>query len=161
MNRFSFFNKLTLFVVACFVLGGGATYSAEKVPADKAQMPQRPLLRVGVAPTYPPMIFKRDNRITGMETDFAALLGKVLDRDVTFVELPFTALINSLLEGKIDIVMSGMTVTKAREVRVIFTDPYLKIGQVAMMRARDASKYNSLMSIRECTAGVGVVKGTT
>ncbi len=95
-----------------------------------------------------------------METEFAILLGNTLGRDVLFVEMPRTELINALL-GEIDIVMSGMTATTTRQVRVSFTDPYLKIGQVAMMRARDASKYNSLASIRECSAGVGVVKGTT
>ncbi len=124
-------------------------------------MAQRPLLRVGVTPNYPPMIFKLNHKITGMERDFAFLLGDALDRDVAFVELPFTELINALMEGKIDIVMSGMTVTQARQVRVSFTDPYLKVGQVAMMRARDASKYNSLMAIRECNGAVGVIKGTT
>jgi ABC-type amino acid transport substrate-binding protein len=161
MNRFTFFGKLTLVILVVLVIWGCATDSAGKRAADKAQMPQRPLLRVGVTPNYPPMIFKINDKITGLETDFAARLGDALDRDVTFVELPFTELINALMEGKIDIVMSGMTVTKARQVRVSFTDPYLKIGQVAMMRAQDASKYNSLTSIRQCNGAVGVIKGTT
>lgn len=160
MNRFPC-NKLTLVILAALVIWGGAANAAEKGPADKAQIPQRPLLRVGVTPNYPPMIFKLNHKITGMEKDFAFLLGDALGRDVAFVELPFTELINALMEGKIDIVMSGMTVTKARQVRVSFTDPYLKIGQVAMMRAQDASKYNSLTRIRECDGAVGVIKGTT
>jgi polar amino acid transport system substrate-binding protein len=160
MNRFPF-NKLMLVILAALVICGSAIDSAAMGPADTAQMPQRPLLRVGVTPNYPPMIFKLNNKITGMETDFAFLLGDALNRDVTFVELPFTELINALMEGKIDIVMSGMTVTQARQVRVSFTDPYLKIGQVAMMRVQDASKYSSLMRIRECNGSVGVIKGTT
>lgn len=160
MHRFAF-NKLTLVILTALVIWGYTTDSAGKEPADMALMPQRCLLRVGVTPNYPPMIFKLNNKITGMEADFAFLLGDALNRDVAFVELPFTELINALMQGKIDIVMSGMTVTQARQVRVSFTDPYLKIGQVAMMRAQDASKYNSLMRIRECTGAVGVVKGTT
>jgi|WetSurMetagenome_2_1015567.scaffolds.fasta_scaffold198452_1 ABC-type amino acid transport substrate-binding protein len=161
MKRFPFLSKPVLVVLSALVIWGCATDSAEKSPVNKAQAPQRPLLHVGVTPNYPPMIFKINDRITGLETDFAALLGDVLGREVTFVELPFTELINALMEGKIDIVMSGMTVTQARQVRVSFTDPYLKIGQVAMMRVQDASKYNSLMSIRQCNGAVGVIKGTT
>ena len=160
MNRFSF-NKLTLLILAALVIWGCANDSAQKGPADTVLLPKRPLLRVGVTPNYPPMIFKLDHKITGMERDFAFLLGDALNRDVAFVELPFTELINSLVEGKIDIVMSGMTATEARRVRVSFTDPYLKIGQVAMMRVQDSSKYNSLISIRACDGAVGVVKGTT
>jgi ABC-type amino acid transport substrate-binding protein len=161
MKRLPFISRLTLVLFAALVFWGGAVYSAEQAPANQVRLPQRPLLRVGVAPLYPPLIFKRDNKITGMEVDFAMLLGTALGRDVMFAEMPRTELINALMGGKIDIVMSGMTATKARQVRASFTDPYLKIGQVAMMRAQDASKYNSLTSIRECSAGVGVVKGTT
>jgi ABC-type amino acid transport substrate-binding protein len=161
MNRLSFFSRFACALFAALLFLAGAVYSAEQAPASQSQLPQRPLLRVGVAPLYPPLIFKRDNKITGLETEFAFLLANGLGRDVLFVELPRTELINALLGGKIDIVMSGMTATKTRQVRASFTDPYLKIGQVAMMRARDSSKYNSLTSIRECSAGVGVVKGTT
>ena len=160
MNR-SALNTLTLIILAVLVIWGCAADSTGKEPTNTATMPQRPLLRVGITPNYPPMIFKLNNKITGMERDFAFLLGNALDRDVVFVELPFTELINALMQEKIDIVMSGMTVTQARQVRVSFTDPYLKIGQVAMMRAQDASKFNSLKSIRECNGAVGVVKGTT
>jgi polar amino acid transport system substrate-binding protein len=160
MNTFSF-NKLTLLILVVLVIWGCAIDSAQKGPADTALMPQRPFLRVGVTPNYPPMIFKLDHKITGMERDFAFLLADALNRDVAFVELPFTELINTLIEGKIDIVMSGMTVTEARRVRVSFADPYLKIGQVAVMRAQDSSKYNSLIGIRACDGAVGVVKGTT
>jgi ABC-type amino acid transport substrate-binding protein len=160
MNR-SVFKKLPLVILAALVIWGCATDSAGKEPANEAMTPQRPLLRVGITPNYPPVIFKLNNKITGMERDFAFLLGDALDRDVAFVELPFTELINALMQGKIDIVMSGMSVTQARQVRISFTDPYLKIGQVAMMRVQDSSKYNSLTSIRECNGAVGVVKGTT
>jgi len=161
MKKSLFLSRLGLILLAALLFLPGTGFSAEQTPAQQPQLPQRPLLRVGVAPLYPPLIFKRDNRITGMETEFAALLGNTLGSDVIFVELPRTELVNALLAGKIDIVMSGMTATKGRQVRASFTDPYLKIGQVVMMRARDASKYNSLASIRECSAGVGVVKGTT
>ena len=163
MNRLSFSSTFALVLLAALIFWGGTVHSAEHnpAPANTTQLPRRPVLRVGVAPLYPPLIFKRDNKITGMETDFALLLGKALGSEVVLVEFPRTELISALTGGKIDIVMSGMTVTKGREVRASFTDPYLKIGQVAMMRARDASKYNSLASIRDCSAGVGVVRGTT
>jgi ABC-type amino acid transport substrate-binding protein len=156
MKRLAFINRLTLVILTVLLLWGCATNSVEK-----PQVSQRPLLRVGMSPNSPPMAFKLNDAITGMEPDFAVLLGEVLNRDVMLVQLPFTDLINALLEGKIDIVMSGMTITKARQVRVSFTDPYLRIGQVAAMRIEDASKYNSLMNIRECERAVGVIVGTT
>ena len=105
---------LALVLLVALMFCGGAVHSAEQAPAppNNVPLPQRPVLRVGVAPLYPPLIFKRDNKITGMETDFAFLLGKALNSDIVFVEFPRTELISALTGGKIDIVMSGMTATK-------------------------------------------------
>jgi len=118
-------------------------------------------LRVGVTPNNPPMIFKLNGRITGMEADLAKRLGTELNRPVKFVELPWDQQIDALLDGRIDIIMSGMTITKAREVRINFTIPYLKSGLVAAVRASDESKYTTADSIIRSYAPVGVMEGTT
>jgi ABC-type amino acid transport substrate-binding protein len=154
-------NKLMLIIFAAIVLGGWAVDPPKTTAEVASPKPQKALLRVGVTANYPPIIFKLKGKITGLEADFALLLGKALDRDVLFVELPWAELINALMEGKIDIVMSGMTITDARKVRVNFSDPYLRSGLVAMMRTGDASKYDSLKKILDSISTVGVVKGTT
>jgi ABC-type amino acid transport substrate-binding protein len=46
-------------------------------------------------------------------------------------------------------------------VRINFTDPYLKIGLMAAIRAEDADKYDSLESIMTTYENVGVIPGTT
>jgi ABC-type amino acid transport substrate-binding protein len=37
-------------------------------------------LRVGIAPIYPPLAFKKDGQLLGIEVDFATRLGKELGR---------------------------------------------------------------------------------
>ena len=69
--------------------------------------------------------------------------------------------IPALLDGKIDIIMSGMSVTKAREVRIVFTDPYLRSGLIAAFRAEDAKKYTTIDSILDSFDAVGAIQGTT
>ena len=118
-------------------------------------------LRVGVTPNYPPMIFKMNERITGLESELARRLGQELGRPVLFVELGWDQQITALLEGRIDIIMSGMTVTEARKVRIAFTDPYLKSGLLTAIRAGDAAKYTSVKSIMADLPAVGVIRGTT
>jgi ABC-type amino acid transport substrate-binding protein len=117
-------------------------------------------LRVGVAPSSPPMIFKQGKEIAGVEADLAQALGKELGRSIRFVETPWEDLIDSLEANKIDIVMSSMSVTRARLTRVAFADPYLRIGQMALVRAEEKFRYaplgNSLASQK-----VGVKKATT
>ncbi len=118
-------------------------------------------LRVGVTPDSPPMIFKSGGTIKGLEADCAALLAQELKRPLVFVELPWDRQIQALTENKIDIIMSGMTITRARQTRIVFSEPYLKSGLVAAMRIEDADKYSSRQKIIDAFPSIGIIEGTT
>jgi len=144
--------------------GCTGTSQNAKSDVDKNAIPKEPelaLLYVGVTPNYPPMIFKSGDDLKGVEADLARRLATAMNKKVQFVELDWNRQINALMDGKIDIVMSGMTITDARKVRINFTDPYLKIGLMTLIRAEDTNKFNSLKRIREGINTVGVVQGTT
>ncbi len=120
----------------------------------------QPVLRVGVAPVTPPMVFKEAGRVVGLEADLALALGKELGRQIQFVELAWEDLVDALAEDKIDIIMSSMSVTKARQFRVAFSNPYLRISQMALVRAEDKFRYGLLpRGLSDRT--LGVRKGTT
>lgn len=137
--------------VGCATTQAGSTNTG---PLDAAS------LRVGITPENPPLIFKLNDKIAGIDADLALRLGKELNMPVEFVEMKWDQLISALIEGKIDLIMSGMSITNARMVRINFTDPYLKSGMVAAIRAEDASKYSSAASIMSSYPDVGVVTGT-
>lgn len=119
-----------------------------------------PVLRVGVAPVSPPMIFKEGQKIVGLEADLAQALGRELGRPVKFVELSWEDLIDALEDAKIDIIMSSMSVTRARQFRLAFCEPYLRIGQMALVRADEKFRY-TLFEGSLVNRAVGVRKGTT
>ncbi len=148
MNNFGFL------ILALLVFSGCA---ATLPPAPVDRNP----LRVGITPDYPPMIFKQDDKVTGAEADLALRLAEKLGKSVQFVELRWDQQIPTLMEAKIDIIMSGMTITDARRARIDFTDSYFKSGLVTLIRSEDAAKFNSLKAIRESRSTVGVVAGTT
>jgi len=154
---FKLFHKFLFFVLLALFFGACGTLRTESKPKE---LPPAPL-RVGVFPYYPPMIFKEKNQVKGAEADLAVRLAKALGREADFFELGWDRLIPALMENKIDIIMSGMTITEARKARVNFTHPYIKIGLMTLMRAEDASQFDSLASIRESFSTIGVVKGTT
>jgi len=124
------------------------------------QVPGNPIL-VGVTPIYPPVIFKMNEQITGLEADLARRLAAELRRPIKFVEIGWERQIPTLLEGKIDIIMSGMTITQARQVRITFSEPYLTSGLMIAFTAENASQYTSLKNIMESFPAVGFVAGTT
>jgi len=146
---------LVLLITATF-LGCATTPKSTAVQETKQKT-----LRVGITPSYPPLVFKLGDTISGVEVDLARKLGEELDRQVEFIELRWDDLIPALLEGKIDIIMSGMSITKAREVRIAFTDHYLKSGLLIAIRVEDAKKYTSLKDVRQNHLAAGVIKDTT
>jgi len=133
-------------------------------PSPTAGMPEKsdkPLMRVGVNPDYPPIIFKQDNNIAGLEADLARELARELNVNIQFVVMEWEQLIPALEENKIDIIMSGMSITRLRSVLVTFTNPYMDIGQLALVRTEDAPKFPFAKAIQLRNDRIGVKKGTT
>jgi len=123
--------------------------------------PSADILRVGITPNMPPFAFKEKGQLAGMEVDFALALAKELGREATFVEMKWEELIPALQANKIDIIMSGMSFTPERAAVVLFTEPYLRSGQKALVRRADAPDYTFPGLIARTDRRVGVEKGTT
>jgi polar amino acid transport system substrate-binding protein len=121
----------------------------------------KPEFRIGIAPNYPPLAYKFRGELVGIEVDFAQQLGRDMGKQITFVETPWEELIPSLVDGKIDIIMSGMSATEERAKLVSFTEPYMHIGQMALVRAKDQGAYTTMERLFDTTSRVGFVSGTT
>ncbi len=146
-----------LLTSACVLLTTGSGVAAAETSPAGAHA-----LRVGVSPNSPPMIFKDGKKnIVGVEADFARALGRELGRDIRFVELPWEDLLDALNENKIDIIMSSMSITRARRFRVAFSDPYLRVGQMALVRANEKFLFLAPALASQVKQTIGVKKGTT
>ena len=117
-------------------------------------------LKVGVTPVFPPIIYKEGGKVTGVEADFARALGEALGRPVQFVEVSWEDQIPALVDGRTDIIMSSMSVTRARELRIAFAKPYLVIGQMALVRREEAYIYALGFPSRP-PGTLGALKATT
>jgi polar amino acid transport system substrate-binding protein len=114
-----------------------------------------------MAPNYPPIIFKQQGRLTGLEADLARGLDGELGRRVELVELDWEDLIPALEDGRIDVIMSGMSITEARAQHVRFVTHYLRIGQMAIIRKADSLLLGSPSMLADTTRRVGFSAGTT
>ena len=119
------------------------------------------LLRVGVSPAAPPIVFYKDTRIVGVEPDLAQAMADQFQRPLALIPMEFESLIPALLDGRIDVIMSGMTITPARQVRVAFSEPYLRSGLLAGSLRSDARKYRTRDAILGTAGNVGVRSGST
>jgi len=118
-------------------------------------------LRVGVTSESPPYAVRRGEELTGLEVDFARALSQELHRPLTLVDLRFTQLMPQLANGQIDIIMAGLSVTRVRELRLAFAEPYLRSGLVALMRRSEMGRYDTVDAVMQSGAVIGAVEGTT
>lgn len=120
------------------------------------------VLRVGITPNAPPMAFKQQGKLTGLEVEFARGLARFTGKDLKFVELQWEEQIPALLAGKTDIIMSSMTITDARSYQISFCTPYMISGQVSLVRLTDMNKFrNGFTDLLNPAIRTGSVQGTT
>jgi ABC-type amino acid transport substrate-binding protein len=118
-------------------------------------------LKVGVSADYPPVAYKQEGRIVGLEADNAKAVGGIIGQELTLVEMPFAKLIPALQAGEIDVIMSGISVTPERSAQVLFTDAYMEMGQMAIITTDNAAKFAQPWVIFRPGVRVGVEPGTT
>lgn len=99
------------------------------------QIKKRGKLIVGTEPTFPPFEFVDEkNQVVGFDIDIANELAKRLGVKLEIVNLPFDSLIPALLQGKIDLIIAGMTITAERAKVVDFSKPYFEANQAIVVR---------------------------
>ena len=118
-------------------------------------------LKVGMSADYPPLHFREQGKIHGVEADNVRTVSEILSRPMDIVVLPFDALIPALEAGRIDVIMSGLSVTAERSQRVLFSDAYLRVGQMAIMHKSKVGRYSQPWAVYREGVRIGVEPGTT
>ncbi len=119
------------------------------------------VLRVGITSDAPPIVYKEQGEIVGLEADLAHGLAAEMGMEVEFVELDWADLIPALEAGRIDIIMSGMSITQVRRFRVAFCQPYMRAGLMALVRTADARRFSGPLGFVGGDETVAVQEGTT
>lgn len=111
-------NKIALFVILAAALVLFFRYNQQEKDPN--------VLIVGTNAEFPPFTFRQNGEIVGFDIDVAKEVAKRLNKQVTFKDMPFEALIPDLTFGNIDFIAAGMTATEERAKRVAFSQCYLK-----------------------------------
>jgi polar amino acid transport system substrate-binding protein len=121
---------------------------------------QQKELVIGMEMSFPPFEMQdTSGRPAGVSVEMANAMGKYLQRPIRFENIPFDGLIPSLKTGKVDLVISSMTVTPERSKSIDFSDPYLKMGLSIL--ANQNSSIQSIVDVDKPNITVAVKKATT
>ena len=95
---------------------------------------ERGELIVGLEPGYMPFEMKdKKGRIIGYDVDLAKKMAKEMGVKLKLVPTAWDGIIAGLVTEKFDIIISGMTITQQRNLKVNFADPYIVVGQTVLM----------------------------
>lgn len=127
---------LAVALAACALSAAGATTVAE--------VKKKGVLVLGTDPTFAPFEFKDPSgQITGFDIDIARAVAKDLGVRLEVQAVGFGALMpQSVTSGRVDMAMSGITITAERARVVSFSAPYYRSAQVFIVRGGNPGKFS-------------------
>lgn len=119
-------------------------------------------LRVGMTGTQPPLNMKNTKgELIGLDVELARELANAMELELVLVETPFAELLSDLEASKIDLVISSMTITPARNARVAFAGPYLISGSSLLTREELVGDLTDLSQLNSPERTWGALEGST
>lgn len=163
MTKLKLFFTSPPFLLVCLVaLTISACAPATYNPPSTKVAPDPTILRVGVSTNSPPLIYKKNDKIIGLEADFARKLARFTGKTAKFIELKWSDQIEALENNQIDIIMSSMSITAGRQYRIAFSNPYLRSGQILLVRLEERARFTTgIYSLMNSNYMIGIIKDTT
>ena len=119
-------------------------------------------LWVGFDSGYMPFeMTNQKGRYVGFDIDMAKEMAKAMGVKFVPVNTAWDDMIPSLTTGKFDIIISGITVTQERNLKISFTDPYIIVGQTILIDKKHERKINSYKDLNDPKYIVTSQSGTT
>jgi len=119
-------------------------------------------LKMGTNAAFPPYEFYDDEtgEIVGIDAEVAAAIAAKLGYELEIVDMDFDSLIPAVANGKIDVVLAGLTVTEERKQNVDFTASYATGVQVVIVPEASDITVDALFA-EGASHKIGVQQGTT
>jgi len=122
----------------------------------------RGTLRVGMEPGYMPFeMTNKKGEIIGFDVDMAKRIAKAMGVELELVSTAWDGIIPALMTKKFDMIMSGMTLTQERNLKINFANPYIVIGQSILVDKKLAGEVKSYSDLNNKKYKVASKLGTT
>jgi polar amino acid transport system substrate-binding protein len=119
-------------------------------------------LVVGTSGAQPPLTaVSKTGQIIGMDADMARAMADAMGVTVSFKILPFAELLPALETGQVDVILSGMTITPARNRTVAFVGPYLASGKGILTLSDRYAALQEAHGLNAPEVNIAVLKGST
>jgi polar amino acid transport system substrate-binding protein len=119
-------------------------------------------LVVGTSGNMPPMsMITKDNELIGYEIDLAQSIAKAMGVKLKLELIQFSDLLSALQSGKIDMILSNMTITPARNTKVAFVGPYFVSGKAFLTKVSTIALADEAADVNNPDTKLTALKGST
>jgi len=119
-------------------------------------------LVVGTTGAQPPLnATSKTGEIIGLDADIAKLIAGNMGVKIEFKTMPFTELLPALTAGKVDLVISSMTITPTRNMQVAFIGPYFISGKGILTKTKNIEALKGLAGLNQAQFKVTALKNST
>ena len=119
------------------------------------------VLKMGTNAAFPPYEYYEAEDIVGIDAEIAAAICEKLGYTIQIVDMDFDALIPAVVNGKVDMVLAGLTVTEERKQNVDFTASYATGVQVVIVKEDSEITSVDDLFAEGANHKIGVQQGTT
>lgn len=119
-------------------------------------------LRVCFEAGYLPFEMKaKDGRFVGFDIDVAKHMARSMDVKFVPMNTAWDGIIPALKTGKCEIIIGGMTITAQRNLSVMFSNPYIEIGQTLLLKPDLQGEIKSYKDLNDAKYTLVSQLGTT
>lgn len=155
MQKYTVAIALAMVLTGGLLFAGGSDEQASELSALEA-VQERGTLTVGMMGTYPPYNFlNTDEVMDGFDADIAREVARRIGVEAEFVPTEWSGMIEGLLRGRFDTVISQMTITPQRQEQMDFTQPYIT-NQVRIIVSSSNDDITALEDFAGRRIGVGL-----
>ncbi len=119
-------------------------------------------LTVGTAASMPPLnMTTKDGEVIGLEIDLARSFANAMEVKLTLSRMHFNELLPALEKGQVDMVLSGVTMTPQRNLKVAFVGPYFASGKSIVTKKKNVESVDELTKMNNPDKVLVALKGST
>src|SRR5262245_6198086 len=151
-----------LVVMSVLLAGcGGAMTGSPSGPA-LSRIQTRGELVVGTAASMPPLnMTTKTGQIVGFDIDLARAIADAMSVRLRLVPMPFADLLPALEAGRVDMILSGMTITPSRNLKVAFVGPYFVSGKSFLTKEATLASSKGSADLNAPSVKVAALRGST
>jgi ABC-type amino acid transport substrate-binding protein len=127
-------HRLASLVITCLLLFAVGAHAESGSVVQRVT--DRGVLILGTSGNMPSMSqVDSKGKVSGFDIDLARIMAGMMGVDLETRVMPFGELLSALESGEVDVVISNMTITPQRNLRVAFAGPYLESGKCIVSRS--------------------------